>query len=69
MPIEAVKSKSQVNLARFRVVINILFWLCTALTVASIVFDIGFKTAMTGAATVILHFVRQSANEMTESES
>jgi hypothetical protein len=69
MPVGEVKSKSQANLARFRVVINILFWLCTVMTVASIIFDTGFKTALTGAATVILHFVRQSASEMSESKS
>jgi hypothetical protein len=68
MPVEDVKSQRQVNLGRFRTVVTLLFWACVVLTVASLVFDIGFKTAMTGAATVVLHFVRQSAGEMSESK-
>jgi hypothetical protein len=68
MPVEPVKNQREINLQRFRAVLSVLFWLCTVLTVASLIFDIGFKTAMTGAATLILRLVRQSAGEMSESK-
>ena len=68
-PVFQEKSKREVNLGRFRVVVNVMFYLCLVLSVASLVFDTGFKAALTGAAAVVLKLVRQSAGEMSESES
>ena len=68
MPIQDEISQKEINLRRFRTVLDVLFYLCLALTLASIFLDIGFKTAMTGAATLIIKLVRQSAGEMSESK-
>ena len=62
MPLVDVKSKKEVNLGRFRLVVKVLFFLCLGLTIASIFTDVGPKSAILGAGTVILHFVKQSAS-------
>jgi hypothetical protein len=69
MPLEDVKSKKDVNLARFRLVVDVLFYICLALTIASLMFNIGFRTAITGAATLIFRLVKLSAGEMSEKNS
>jgi len=69
MPVEDVKSGREVALGKFRLVIDILFYLFLGLTIASLFIDIGAKTAMCGAATVVLRLVRMSASEMSESKT
>ncbi|HVO99099.1 MAG TPA: hypothetical protein VMT15_13575 [Bryobacteraceae bacterium] len=56
-------------MGKFRLVIDILFYLFLGLTIASLFIDIGAKTAMCGAATVVLRLVRMSASEMSESKT
>jgi hypothetical protein len=68
-PVFEGKNSREVNLARFRMVVDIMFYSCLVLTVASLVFDTHFKTAMTAAAALVLRLVRQSAGEMSESKS
>jgi hypothetical protein len=68
MPVVEVKSRTQVNLGRFRLVVDVLFYLCLTLTAASLFFDLGFRTALTAAASLILRLVRMSASEMSESK-
>ncbi len=69
MPVEDVKSSRELALGRFRLVLDILFYLFLGLTIASLFIDIGAKTAMCGAATFVLRLVRMSATEMSESKS
>lgn len=69
LPVEIVKSGREIALEKFRLVLNILFFLFIGLTVASLFIDIGVKTAICAAATLILRLVRMSANEMKESKS
>jgi hypothetical protein len=68
MPVVEEKSRAQVNLGRFRILLDIMFYGCLALTAASLFFDFGFRTAMTAAASLVLRLVRISASEMSESK-
>ncbi len=68
MPVKAEQTKSDVNLARARVALTIMFFVCLALTIASIVTDVGPSFTKCAAATVILHFVKESAVQMIESK-
>jgi hypothetical protein len=63
------ESKRDVNLGRIRVVLTISFFLCLGLTIASIFTDVGPSFYKCAAATVILHFVRESAVQMSEKKS
>ncbi len=63
------KSKREINMARARTAVTILFFLCVALTIASLFTDVGPSFYKCAAATVILHFVRQSALQMSENSS
>ncbi|HEV1286940.1 MAG TPA: hypothetical protein VNU44_16585 [Bryobacteraceae bacterium] len=60
------ESKRDINLGRIRVVLAVLFFVCLALTIASIFTDVGPSFWKCAAATVILHFVRESAVQMSE---
>jgi hypothetical protein len=62
-----VKSKAEANLERFKLGVTIMFFICLALTLASMFFDFGFSFGKCAAATVILHFVKMSAVQMLES--
>lgn len=66
MPVREEKTARQVNLGRARVALTILFFLCFGLTIASIFTDVGASFYKCAAATVILHFVRTSAIQMSE---
>jgi len=66
MPIAQEKTKRDVNLARVRVALTIAFFLCLGLTIASIFTDVGPSFTKCAAATVILHFVKESAVQMSE---
>lgn len=66
MPVKEESSKRDVNLGRVRVVLTILFFVCLGLTIVSIFTDIGASFYKCAAATVILHFVRESAVQMSE---
>lgn len=68
MPVKAENTKSDVNLARARVALTIMFFICLALTIASIFTDVGPSFTKCAAATVILHFVKESAVQMIESK-
>jgi lipopolysaccharide/colanic/teichoic acid biosynthesis glycosyltransferase len=69
MPVTMEKSKREINMARARTAVTILFFLCVALTIASLFTDVGPSFYKCAAATVILHFVRQSALQMSENSS
>lgn len=69
MPVKEEISQRDINLGRVRVVLTISFFLCLALTIASIFMDVGPSFYKCGAATVILHFVRESAVQMSEKKS
>lgn len=60
------KSQREVNLGRARIALTILFFLCLGLTIASIFTDVGPSFGKCAAATVILHFVKESAIQMSE---
>jgi hypothetical protein len=60
------KTQRQVNLGRAKLVLTILFFGCLALTIASLFTDVGPSFIKCAAATVILHFVRESAVQMSE---
>jgi hypothetical protein len=66
MPVNEEKGARQANLARLRVGLTIAFFLCLALTIASIFTDVGPSFWKCAAATVILHFVKESAIQMSE---
>jgi hypothetical protein len=66
MPVNREESKRDINLGRVRVILTILFFLCLGLTIASIFTDVGPSFYKCAAATVILHFVRESAVQMSE---
>lgn len=66
MPVKEQTSKRDINLGRIRVVLTILFFLCLGLTIASIFMDVGPSFYKCAAATIILHFVRESAVQMSE---
>jgi hypothetical protein len=66
MPVSREESKRDINLGRVRLVLTVLFFVCLALTIASIFTDVGPSFWKCAAATVILHFVRESAVQMSE---
>jgi hypothetical protein len=66
MPVNVEKSKREINMGRVRIVLTVLFFLCLGLTIASIFTDVGASFYKCAAATVILHFVRESAVQMSE---
>ena len=66
MPIREEKTSRQVNLGRVRIALTIRFFLCLGLTIASIFTDVGPSFTKCAAATVILHFVKESAIQMSE---
>jgi hypothetical protein len=66
MPIREEKNQRQVNLGRARIALTIAFFLCLGLTIASIFTDVGPSFTKCAAATVILHFVKESAIQMSE---
>jgi len=68
MPVVEEKSRTQMNLGRFRIVVDVMFWACVALSAVSLFFDLGFRTALTAAAALVLRLVRMSASEMSESK-
>jgi hypothetical protein len=63
------ESKRDINMGRIRIVLTVLFFLCLGLTIASIFTDVGPSFYKCAAATVILHFVRESAVQMSEKKS
>jgi hypothetical protein len=69
MPVSQEKSKREINMARARTGVTVLFFICIALTIASLFIDVGPSFYKCAAATVILHFVRQSALQMSENSS
>jgi hypothetical protein len=69
MPVNREESKRDINLGRIRLVLTVLFFLCLGLTIASIFTDVGPSFYKCAAATVILHFVRESAVQMSEKKS
>jgi Na+/H+ antiporter NhaD/arsenite permease-like protein len=60
------KSNREVNMGRLRVGLTIAFFVCLGLTIASIFMDVGPSFVKCAAATVILHFVKESAVQMSE---
>ena len=60
------KSQRQVHLGRIKIVLTILFFVCLLMTIVSIFMDIGPSFTKCAAATVILHFVKESAVQMSE---
>jgi hypothetical protein len=66
MPIREEKNQRQVNLGRIRIGLTVAFFLCLGLTIASIFMDVGPSFFKCLAATVILHFVKESAVQMSE---
>jgi hypothetical protein len=66
MPIREEKTSRQVNLGRVRIALTILFFVCLGLTIAAIFTDVGPSFTKCAAATVILHFVKESAIQMSE---
>ena len=66
MPVRVEKTQRQVNLGRVRIALTICFFLCLGLTIASIFTDVGPSFTKCAAATVILHFVKESAVQMSE---
>ena len=68
-PLEQKVSSRDTNLGYARVILMVLFVVCLALTIASIFTDIGPSFTKCAAATVILHFVRTSAVQMSEKKS
>jgi hypothetical protein len=65
-PVNREESKRDINMGRVRVALTVLFFLCLGLTIASIFTDVGPSFWKCAAATVILHFVRESAVQMSE---
>jgi hypothetical protein len=66
MPVREEKNQRQVNLGRIKIGLTIAFFLCVGLTIASIFMDVGPSFWKCAAATVILHFVKESAVQMSE---
>ena len=66
MPIRVEQNQRQVNLGRVRIALTVLFFVCLGLTIASIFTDVGPSFTKCAAATVILHFVKESAIQMSE---
>lgn len=68
-PVKVENTQTQVNLGRARILLTIMFFVCLALTIASIFTDVGPSFTKCAAATVILHFVKESAVQMSEKKS
>jgi len=66
LPVGEVKDNRAVNLKRARIALTIMFFVCLGLTIASIFMDVGPSFIKCLAATVILHFVKESAIQMSE---
>jgi hypothetical protein len=66
MPVKKEDTSREVNLKRARIFLTIAFFLCLGLTIASIFTDVGPSFIKCLAATVILHFVKESAVQMSE---
>lgn len=66
MPVKEERSQRDVNLGRVRVALTIVFFLCLGLTIASLFTDVGPSFYKCAAATVIIHFVKESAIQMSE---
>ena len=66
MPVSREESKRDINLGRVRIGLTVAFFLCLGLTIASLFTDVGPSFYKCAAATVILHFVRESAVQMSE---
>ena len=66
MPVKEEKSQRDINLGRIRIALTVLFFLCLGLTIASLFTDVGPSFYKCAAATVILHFVKESAVQMSE---
>jgi hypothetical protein len=60
------KGTREANLGRARIGLTIAFFACLGLTIVSIFTDIGPSFWKCAAATVILHFVKESAIQMSE---
>lgn len=67
-PAQQEISKTDIRLGRARLVLTISFFICLGLTIASIFTDVGPSFTKCAAATVILHFVKESAVQMIESK-
>ena len=65
-PVGEEKSQRQIHLARVKIALTVAFFLCLGLTIASIFTDVGPSFTKCAAATVILHFVKESAVQMSE---
>jgi hypothetical protein len=65
-PIGEEKNQRQVNLGRIKIGLTIAFFVCVGLTIASLFTDVGPSFWKCAAATVILHFVKESAVQMSE---
>ena len=65
-PVAEEKNTRQANLGRARIALTVAFFLCLGLTIASIFMDVGPSFWKCAAATVILHFVKESAIQMSE---
>jgi hypothetical protein len=65
-PVIEEKNTRQVALGRIRIGLTIAFVVCLILTIVSIFTDVGPSFWKCAAATVILHFVKESAVQMSE---
>jgi hypothetical protein len=66
MPVKVEDTKASVNLGRAKLILTIMFLICLCLTIASIFTDVGPSFTKCAAATVILHFVKESTVQMIE---
>ena len=66
LPTTLEKPVREVRLNRARVGLKIAFFLCLGLTIASLFTDVGPSFVKCLAATVIIHFVKESAIQMSE---
>jgi hypothetical protein len=65
-PVAVELTQKDINLGYARKSVTVLFFICLLLTIASIFTDVGPSFTKCAAATVILHFVRESAVQMSE---
>ena len=65
-PIGEEKNQRQVNLGRLKIGLTVAFFVCLGLTIAALFTDVGPSFWKCAAATVILHFVKESAVQMSE---
>lgn len=66
MPLPDEVNPREAKLKQVRVALTIAFFLCLALTIASIFTEVGPSFTKCAAATVILHFVKEAAVQMSE---